>query len=111
MARWGRHRSPGGLRVSKRSITQKNLHRIAKQVRQPLPAHIDLVQWLIDRGHAQTRGDARKIILAKRVKTESHVLGVKTVPVIQKDGKSVANEDVVAPYVPATLRKKIEVLP
>ena len=62
--------------MSHRPILMKRANRVRKALRQQLPAHIDLVQWLKMHGYASTTGEAEKIILARRVKSESHVLGV-----------------------------------
>lgn len=61
--------------MSKRPITEKQVHRVRKMVRQTPPALIDLVQWLQAHGHADNAGQARAIIAAGRVQSESHPLG------------------------------------
>lgn len=61
--------------MSKRPITEKQVRRIRKMMRQTPPAQIDLVQWLISHGHADNAGQARAIIAAGRVQSESHPLG------------------------------------
>lgn len=71
--------------------------------RKPLPAYIDLVQWLIDHGHAKTKKAARDIILADRVKANSHTLGVGEQPYLTADNK-IKTRKVVFPHVPADLR-------
>lgn len=86
--------------MSHRPIEEKKRRRVAKALRRrPLPARIDLIDWLTDRGHARTRRHAREIILASRVKSESHVLGIENTP----KGAQVAQ------YVDAKLRKSITV--
>ncbi len=83
-----------------------------------MPARIDLVQWLIDRGHATTKRAARDLILARKVKSESHVLGIavedvptKTVYMDIALGREpqMERKEVVAPYVDARLRNTIVV--
>lgn len=106
--------------MSKRPIAQKKRKRVAKVFRRtPLPAYIDLVQWLVDHGHARTKREARDLILAKRVKAESHVLGVQkaTVPattavmdVLMGREPRMEVREVVAPYVDAQHRRNIVVL-
>lgn len=75
--------------------------------RKPLPAFIDLVPWLKERGYAQTNGAARDIILAGRVKSESHTVGIAEELRPQPDG-SVKNEKVVA-RVPIAMRSTLRV--
>lgn len=92
--------------MAKRPIEAKKRRRVAKELRRrPLPAYFDLVQWLIDHGHARTRRTARKMILAKRVKSDSHPLGVVKV-LVEKDGIAVA-QDIVDPRVPVARRANI----
>lgn len=78
--------------------------------RKPLPSYIDLVRWLVDRGHAKTRREARAVILAGRVKANSHTLGVGEQPYLTPDGK-VKTRKVVFPHVPADLGGDIIVSP
>jgi hypothetical protein len=107
--------------MSARPIEQKQRRRVAKTLRRrPLPAYIDLVEWLVARGHAPTKRAARDLILAKRVRSESHTLGVQRERVPGPKamleyalGREVTmvEEDVVQPLVPANLRDTIIVLP
>jgi hypothetical protein len=95
--------------MSSRPIEQKQRRRVAKLLRRtPLPAYIDLIEWLKDRGHAQTTGEAKKIILDGRVKADSHVLGIAKIPMLQPD-YSVKEEDVVSRHVDARHRGRITV--
>lgn len=80
----------------------RQLHRAIRKGR--IPAYIDLVQWLRDRRYADTAGGARAIILAGRVKSESHVLGKGYV--LNRSGQKV---EVLDPRVPARLRDSITV--
>lgn len=106
--------------MSSRPIEHKKRKRVAKIFRRtPLPAYIDLVQWLIDHGHARTKREARDIILAKRVKAESHTLGVQKASVpsataamdalVGREPRMEVRE-VVQPYVDAQHRRNIVVL-
>lgn len=107
--------------MSHRPIEQKKRRRIAKELRrEPLPARIDLVQWLMDRGHAKTKRQARELILAKRVRSDSHTLGVTTASVpgptavldaMKGDPPTMVMKEVVAPYVDAMHSPRIIVLP
>jgi hypothetical protein len=98
--------------MSHRPTSEKKLRRFRKQLRKNasnVPALIDLVDYLRTRGHASTTGEARKIILAGRVRADSHTLGVRRVPTM--DGDKVAMVDIVDPLIPADLRGAIQVLP
>lgn len=93
--------------MSHRSIESKKLNRLRKALRRTPDRYIDLVDWLQTRGHADTAGQARKIILARRVKSESHVLGIVKMP--QLVGNKVEDVDTVQPLVPASLRPTLHV--
>lgn len=95
--------------MAKRPIEAKQRRRAAKALRRTaLPAYLDLIQWLKDRRYASTTGQARKIILDRRVKADSHVIGLMKVPVLQPD-HTIKEQDVVAQHVPAELRGRITV--
>lgn len=100
--------------VASRPIEQKKRRRIAKALRRrPLPARFDLVQWLIDHDHATTRRQAREIILAKRVRANSHILGVETRQVATPGllgSVKVEEKETVAPFVDTALRPDLVVL-
>ena len=98
--------------MSHRPIERKQRRRVAKILRRrPLPAYINLVDWLKDRRYARTTSEAHEIILAHRVKADfNHVLGVETMPVLQPGGR-VKDQDVVAPMIQSTLRGRISVTP
>lgn len=74
-----------------------------------LPAKIDLVHWLKLHGHAQTSGEARRLLLSGRVKSESHPLGVRIVDIFNDDGKLDHKQKVLDQFVPAKLRSTIRV--
>lgn len=75
-----------------------------------LPAFIDLVDWLIERGHAQTVGGAQKLILAGRVRVDSHPIGVHTLELRGPDGKLKPTK-LVYRRVPADVRSRLTVNP
>lgn len=91
-----------------------------KALRRELPRYIDLIQYLKDRGYVSTSGEAEKLILDGRVRSESHKLGIgqETQPkrlskaALLVSGGKFENEvvDVVRPHVPASLRKTIRVI-
>lgn len=97
--------------MSHRPVTAKKIAKLRRSIQKnggALPVYIDLIDWLKTRGHAQTTGEAKKIILARRVKSESHALGIKREPMLVKN--KVELVDTVDPYVPATLRETLHVV-
>ena len=107
--------------MSHRPTEQKKRRRVAKALRRkPLPAYFDLVEFLVSRGHAKSKRAAHDLILAKKVKSDSHVLGVtkalvpgKTALLDVLSGREAAmvEQEVVAPLVDAKLRASVTVLP
>lgn len=106
--------------MSARSINTKRANRVRKAMRSSLPTYVDLVHWLQLHGYADTAGGARKIILAGRVRSESHKLGIEKRPVVLPQsfadvyaGKppEVEEQDVVSPLIPSDLMKSVEVMP
>lgn len=89
--------------MSHRPTAEKRVRRMVKSMRVPLPAYIDLIQWLQDRRHARNAGEARKIIYAGRVRSESHTMG--------KDAifRTPSGRLLGSPLVPAHLRSSLYV--
>lgn len=71
-------------------------------------SYIDLVQWLKLRGHAQTTGEAHRLILSKRVMADSHPLGLQAHSSVNDAGDLVTRE-LFQPLVRARLRDSIHV--
>lgn len=110
--------------MAKRPIRMKQAARMRKVLRRkPLPAFIDLVSYLKLHGYADTTGQAEAIILARRVRSESHTLGVTKGLKPKADaklklvlGKTLENSDyeevdVVQRCIPAAHRPTLTVLP
>jgi hypothetical protein len=76
-------------------------------LRKPLPAFIDPVHWLLQRRIVKTHGAARDLILAGRLKAESHTVGITTVERQQPNGK--VEETKVVARVPAAMRHTLRV--
>ena len=94
--------------MAHRPILQKRVKRLRKAIeRQTPPVFIDLIDWLKVRGYADTTGQAEKLILAGRVRSESHKLGIVKLNVME--GTKVVEKDFVQPRVPASLRRTIYV--
>lgn len=74
--------------------------------RKPLPAFIDPVWWLVTRGHAKSSREARDLILAGRLKSESHTVGIATEPRLQ-NGE--VRETKVVARVPVAMRSTLRV--
>ena len=85
--------------MSARPTRVKAANRLRKAMRPGTVTYIDLVQWLMDRRYAQTKGGARKLLIDGRVKSESHVIG----------RAKFGSEFVPTPLVPAGLRGTIRV--
>lgn len=67
--------------MSRRQNNAKKVARLRKTLRrQPLPAYIDLVTWLKDRGYAQTTGQAKAMLLAGRVRVAANAVGRRANP-------------------------------
>lgn len=108
--------------MSKRPINTKRARRVRKLLRKELPAYIDLIHWLKVRRYAGTTGEAERLILAGRVRSESHKLGIGKGRKIKKGteikllrGGSVEESDweevpMVMPHVPTHLRGSIHVV-
>lgn len=97
--------------MSHRPITQKKVARLRKAVsRRQLPAFINLVHWLKFRKHAQTSGEAERLILAGKVRVGSNRIGIETIKVQDADGK-IEDQDVVRALVSAKFGPEIVVLP
>lgn len=94
--------------MSSRNRTEKKLRRLEKMLRLTPPSYINLVEWLLDRRHAATIGEAQRLILDGKVKADSHVIGRRNVPTLGLEGK-VTEVPTVMPLVPAALRSRIVV--
>ena len=94
--------------MSHRPILKKRAARMRKALRPGLPRNIDLVDYLITRRYAQTKGAARKMLEDGKVRSESHVLGRVEVKLL--DGEEVVTKYVAAPIVSARHRETLTVL-
>jgi hypothetical protein len=90
----------------KNSKEAKALRRLRRALQVSPPGKLDLVQYLIDRGHASSIKAARELILAGRVRADSHRLGVKAYhdPLLDKQ------VEYVDPIIPTEFRDRIMVL-
>jgi hypothetical protein len=80
--------------VSRRPIRVKQAARVRKALRGGrLDRQIDLVQWLMDRRYASTKGEARAMLLAGRVRSESHALKTQYVSAALRDSLYVAKAE------------------
>ena len=96
---------------------EKNARRIERAVRKGrIPTKINLVEWLKDRGHAQTTGEAVLLIQAGAVRSESHTLNgnhtiTREVPEELRDPETgqpeVVSVEVFSPLYPSALRDTI----
>jgi hypothetical protein len=110
--------------MSHRANNAKKINRLRKTIaRRPLPAYIDLVQYLQDRGHAQTAGQAKRMLLDGKVRVGANAVGrradptAKPVPVSQHPQRLLAHRQhpdivkgfVLDPLVKSSLRGEITV--
>lgn len=100
--------------MSKRPILNKRANRVRKALRPGLTRNMDLVEFLITRRHAQTRGAARKMLEEGKVRVDSHPVGRINVPMLVKpfkDGEEpeVENRWIAQPIVSADLRDRLMV--
>ncbi len=73
--------------MSKRPSFKKKLRRLEKALRVTPQGRIDPIDWLKDHGHAQTTGEAIAICISGRLKSGSHVVGMKQ-SLVTSNGKS-----------------------
>lgn len=94
--------------MSKRPIQEKKIRKLTRALRKAgaPAANIDLIDWLQTRGYARTVGDATRLLLAGKVRVESHVVGRQKVPSAYQPDKEVWG---IAPLIPAHHRGKIVV--
>jgi ribosome-associated protein YbcJ (S4-like RNA binding protein) len=92
--------------MSHRPIQEKKLRKLERALRKAATpaASIDLIDWLKTRGHAQTTGAAVRLLLAGKVRVDSHIVGRQEIPV--RGGKTIWG---VAPMVAAHHRDSITV--
>lgn len=96
--------------MSKRPIAQKKLNRLRKALnRTPLPAYIELIDWLKFHRHADTTGQAIKLLVDGRVRSESHVIGREKVTVLDSKTDKQIERWVPTSRVPASLRDTLHV--
>lgn len=88
--------------MSKRPTSRKQIARLRRALRRTPPSYIDLVQWLKDRGHANTTGAALRLMKDGKVRADSHPVGRTRVQISEE-------EHVWLPirYVPAGLRDSL----
>lgn len=94
--------------MSHRPTRRKAANKMRKAMRRTPKGFIDLFQWLEDRGYADTQGQARKVILSKRVRSESHVVGIADVVFESPRGKETTR--MAERFIPASMRDTLEVV-
>lgn len=98
--------------MSHRPLEGKKLRRLRKALRQKPDTVINLVEYLKLRGYAQTTGEAKRIILDRRVRSESHTLGIQQGIVTGKNEQGKLEfkvGDVVAPLIPSHFKDTLVV--
>lgn len=98
--------------MSHRPTRVKQANRMRKRLRRrPLARYMNLVEWLRDRGHAQTAGAARKMLTEGRVKSESHIVGRREQEYRKPGHDETFVEFIAEPIVSAKLRSTLRVVP
>lgn len=95
--------------MSHRPTNRKAAAKMRKAMRRTPKAFFDLFEWLVIRGYADTHGQARKVILNKRVKSESHVVGITDVVLETPRGKETTR--MAERYISVDVLPSLEVLP
>jgi hypothetical protein len=99
--------------MAHRSNNVKQARRLRKHFRRQLPAYIDLVQWLQDHRHAQTAGQAKRLMLDGKVRVAANAVGRKSDPrarAVGFKGLYLSTDGwVLDPYLPAQFRNEIHV--
>lgn len=95
--------------MSHRPINEKRAARARKALSRRTPKRrFDAVKWLLDRRYVQTKGAARDLILAGRLKSESHTVGIAKELRLGPDGEP-RQETVVDRFLPIEYRKNLRV--
>lgn len=95
--------------MAHRPIIDKRVKRMRRTLTKGrLPAFFDLADYLIERGHAKTVGEAYKLILREKVKADSHVLGIHELELPNALGRPVLTR-VVYRRVPVELKSRVVV--
>lgn len=96
--------------MARRPVAQKQMRRLRKAVgRRTPPAYIDLIDWLQTRRHAQTTGQAVRLLEDGKVMSESHVVGRERITVPGPPGEPIERW-IAAPRVPAKMRPTLRVV-
>lgn len=96
--------------MAKRPIKVKQANRMRKALRKKLPVFVDVVWWVRAHGHADTGGGARDLILAGRLKSESHTVAITKELRLDATGKP-EEVPVVDRYVPEEKCRALQVMP
>lgn len=89
----------------------KKLRMLERSLRKGrLPRYLNLIHWLEDHGHAETAGEARKLVKEKRVRHESHPVGVTIIDREVEGQEEPEKVEVFNFRVPSNLRNGIEVV-
>jgi hypothetical protein len=96
--------------MSHRPIEDKKRRRVARQFHKTPPAFFNLIQYLIDRGHAKTRKQATAMLKDDRVLVDETPVGTSVENRLQKD-MTLKPVRYVEPFLPVELRDRVNVLP
>lgn len=81
--------------MAKRPIRRKQANRLRKAMRRTPDQFVDPVQWLLDHNHAKTKREARELIFAGRLRSESHKVGFEEIEVFNVELKGLEKRKIV----------------
>lgn len=88
--------------MSHRPTSRKQVARLRKALRRTPDAYIDLIHWLKLRGHAQTTGQAKQLLIDGKVRSNSHPVGRTRLQLTEEDHIWLPDR-----FVPARLRDSL----
>lgn len=99
----------------KNTKDMKQLRRLERALRKGrLPRYFDLIVWLKDYGHAQTTGEALRLLESDKVLSDSHPLGKQIVTVggstKEFPDREAKKYEVLRRLYPVELRKSVHVI-
>lgn len=87
----------------------RDRRKVIKALRRTPAAYFDLVRYLRDRRYAGTKRQARALILAGKVKSDSHTLGIGKGIEFDRETGEFKQIDIVLPHVPVELKRNVTV--
>lgn len=95
--------------MSHRPIATKKRKRVARSFRTKLPTYFDLLQWLQDNGHAASKPEAKRLLLAHRLKYDGETIGTVVLAYQTRDAQ-VKTEEVHEKFLASHFRSGLTVV-